>query len=301
MKIGRKWVSLNALQTFEAAARHEHMGRAAAELNVTQSAVSHQVRALETALGIALFDRRGRRIELNAAGERLLQSIQSGFDEISATALSLTADRYAGQVSLAVPVSLMVEWLNPKLAEFLDLYPNLTLRLSYSDRAMTLLPADVDMAIVFSAHVFPGFRVTPFMQTEIFPVCAPELARGGLPLDPAILRKSTIIHEDNGETWAHWFAHRGLEQFRPSRDIYAGSHHDAMAFARRGAGFAMSDWFLGGATLRAGGLVQAFGPGTMKTDGYFLVTRTTATPDSAATALADWLLREVSRATEAQP
>lgn len=296
MKIGDKWVSLNALQSFEAAARHAHMGHAAQELNVTQSAVSHQVRALEASLGIALFDRRGRRIELNGAGEKLLHAIQSGFDSIGSTVLSLSADAFSGQLSVAVPVSLMVEWLTPKLAAFLGHFPDLSLRLSYSTRSMTMLPADVDMAIVFSAHAFPGCKVVPLMRTAVFPVCAPEMSRGLLPMTPQILQRATIIHEDEGETWARWFASQGLEQFRPARDIHAGSHHDAVAFARQGAGFAMTDWFLGGADLRAGRLVQAFGPQELDTDAYYIVSRTSQRDDSPARALSDWLHREARAA-----
>ncbi|QYX55700.1 LysR family transcriptional regulator [Roseovarius sp. SCSIO 43702] len=297
MKIGDTWVSLNALQSFEAAARHQHMARAAEELGVTQSAVSHQVRALETALALPLFDRRGRRIILNPSGERLLRAIQSGFDEIATTALSLTADAFSGTLSIAVPVSLTVEWLGPKLAEFLKRFPNLSLRCSYTERTMTVLPSEIDLAIVFAAHSFPGHRVTPFIRTEIFPVCAPDLARDALPLDPAILRRATIIHEDDGALWSRWFASRGLEQVRPARDIHAGSYHDAVALAREGVGFALSDWFLGGRALGSGGLVQAFGPDVMDYHGYYIITRGAQEPDSAASALAAWLTRAAAQET----
>ena len=300
MKIGDNWVSLNALQTFQVAARHQHMGLAARELNVTQSAVSHQVRALETSLGVPLFDRRGRRIELNPAGQRLLRSIETGFADIASTALSLSTDAFSGQLSVAVPVSLMVEWLNAKLSEFLGRFPGLSLRLSYAERTMTTLPADVDMAVVFSAHSFPGCTVTPFMRTAIFPVCAPEFTRGSLPMDPEILKRATLIHEDDGDIWAQWFASRGLEQFRPQREIHAGSHHDAVAFARNGAGFAMTDWFLGGNTLRSGRLVQAFGPRELDYDGYYIVTRMNQSPSSPALALAEFLVREAEAATNGQ-
>ena len=292
MKIGENWVSLNALQTFQVAARHQHMGRAATELNVTQSAVSHQVRALETSLGVTLFGRRGRRIELNPAGERLLRAIEQGFAGIASTALSLSTDAFSGQLSLAVPVSLMVEWLNPKLAEFLGRFPGLSLKLTYAERTMTSLPADVDMAVVYSAHSFPGCTVTPFMRTAIFPVCAPELVRGALPMSPDILKRATLIHEDDGDVWSQWFASRGLEQFRPEREIHAGSHHDAVAFARNGAGFAMTDWFLGGEALRAGRLVQAFGPRELDYDAYYIVTRVNQPPNSPASALLEFLVRE---------
>jgi len=301
MKIGNTWISLNALQSFEAAARHQHMGRAAAELNVTQSAVSHQVRALEKALGLALFDRPGRRVELNAAGEKLLLAIRSGFEDIASTALSLSEDAFTGDLSVAVPVSLMVEWLTPKLSAFLARFPALSLSLSYSDRRMKVLPADCDMAIVFSAHNFPGYTVTPLMPTAVFPVCAPELARAPLPLLPDHLKRATVIHEDDGRIWAQWFASRGLEQFRPGREIHAGSHHDAVAFARQGAGFAMTDWFLGGRALRGGALVQAFGPGELEHDGYFIVTRPTQGADSPAGALKSWLIREAQAAAPTGP
>jgi LysR family glycine cleavage system transcriptional activator len=155
-----------------------------------------------------------------------------------------------------------------------------------------MMPADVDMAIVFSAHAFPGCTVTPLMRTAVFPVCAPDVPRGPLPMNPQILQRATIIHEDEGDIWAQWFASRGLEQFRPLREIHAGSHHDAVAFARQGAGYAMTDWFLGGSDLRGGRLVQAFGPQELDYDAYYIVNRTSQREDSPARALSDWLHRE---------
>lgn len=296
MKIGDRWVSLNALQTFEVTARHQHMGRAAEELKVTQSAVSHQVRALESSLGLSLFDRRGRRIELNSAGRRLLQSIQSGFDEIASAALSLSTGAFSGQLSVAVPVSLMVEWLAPKLSAFLDRFPDLSLRLSYSERSMTTLPADLDLAVFYSAQSLSDSTVTPLMRTSIFPVCAPELTGGAVPLHPGILTQSTIIHEDEGDIWAKWFASRGLDHLRPMREIHAGSHHDAVAFARNGVGFAMTDWLLGGPTLRKGGLVQAFGPHKLAYGGYYIALRPNLPMTGPAQTLAEFLIREASEA-----
>ena len=292
MKIGDKWISLNALQTFEVTARHEHMGRAAQELNVTPSAISHQVRSLEQSLGVELFDRQGRRIVLNPTGARLLLSIRQGFDTIASTALSLSADAYSDTFTLAVPVSLMVEWLNTKLSVFLQRFPNLSLKCVYSERTMTALPPDVDMGIVFGAHVFAGCTVTPFIRPRVFPVCAPRLVRGPLPLDASVLRQATIIHEDDGDIWAQWFASRGVEQFRPAREIHAGSLHDAMAFARAGAGFAITDWFLGGKALSSGALVQPFGRAELVSEDYYIVTRTNHPKEKVAEALSSWLLRE---------
>jgi len=293
MKIGNRWISLNALNTFEAAARHGHMGRAAMELNVTQSAVSHQVKGLEGALGVHLFERQGRNIRITRAGRQLMRAVQEGFDAISSIALSIQQDEFAQELTIMAPVSLMTEWLTRKLAAFLELYPQLTLNCRIAERDMTTIPADVDVAIIYNQAKFDGRVVSPLIAVRMFPVCAPQLVSGPLPLSPEILHEETLIHEDDGATWRRWFAAKGLESATPRRDIFAGSFHDAMGFARCGAGYAITDWFLGRRDIVAGSLVQPFGSEEVDLSHYYIVTRREDPPGHPASEFAKWLDREV--------
>lgn len=295
MKIGNRWVSLNALQTFEAAARHGHMGEAAKELNVTQSAVSHQVKAVEEGLGITLFERRGRGVEITSAGLHLMKSIQDGLDGINATAVTLQSGAFSGELTILSPVSFLREWLTDRLARFLQIYPNLSLRCHVCAPDLTAIPGDVDVAVVFDKFDFPGRVVSPLIPIEAFPVCAPQLLDHPVPLSPAILKNHTLIHEDDGGLWSQWFAGNGMEQFAPRRHIYAGSLHDAVNFARQGAGFALADWVIGHADVKSGSLVLPFGQKCLRLHHYYLVTRSSEAAGSAAWELAQWLKREVSK------
>ena len=135
MKIGEKWLSLNALRAFEATGRHLHMSRAADELGITQSAVSHQIRQLERTLDIDLFIRSGRALRLSPAGARLLSTVQESFDSIASTILTVNQDLVHGELAIATEPGFTFLWLTKRLPDFLERHPGLTLR-------RTALPLD---------------------------------------------------------------------------------------------------------------------------------------------------------------
>lgn len=295
MKIGDQWVPLSALSTFEVAARHGHMGRAAAELNVTQSAVSHQVRNLERTLGITLFERIGRRLAITYEGTVLMKVIRSGLDDINSTVLTLQRDAFSQELTVMASVSLMTEWLTPKLSGFLEKYPQLNLHTRIAEKGISTIPSDVDVAIIFDRYSFDGRVVSPLLAIHVFPVCSACLVTDVNPLNANILRHQTLIHEDDGETWHRWFVTLGIEPVSPRREIYAGSHHDALEFARRGAGFAMTDWFLGREDITSGRLVLPFGSKTIEVSHYYMAERRDTKANSPAGEFARWLQAEVDK------
>ena len=292
MRIGNTFVSLNALHTFAAAARHCHMGRAAQDLNVTQSAVSHQIRSLEKNLGAELFQRRGRNVELTGAGKRLLTTVQQSLDRIAATVLTLEGGLFTGELSLAAPVSFLTEWLNPRLPDFLEAFPNLSLRTVLLDRQAARPPVSADVAIMFDRYAVPGRTVAPLLDLTVFPVCAPAL--GALPLKPDALSDATLIHEDDGALWDAWFAAAGAGPVTPRRHIHAGALNHALELARQGVGLAISDDFMSGPDLSERRLIRPWGQKDLDHGRYYLVTRAGEDPGSPAAAFELWLRRKVA-------
>ena len=293
MKIGKKWISLNALHTFEAAGRHLHMARAAAELNVTQSAVSHQVKSLEDNLELKLFVRSGRKLSLTVDGQNLLTSVQNALHGIAATCIQLGDDVFSGELVIAAPASFSTQWLMPRLSSFLDPFPNLNLRRKVLNiNHQTQLP-DTDIAIVFNEPKFPGKRATTLVDLQMFPVCTPSFLGSSLQLDPSELRSHTLIHEDDGELWARWFAATDTEQFQPRRHIYAGTCHDATELARTGMGFAINDKFTGASALEKGELIRPFGNRTMTHGNYYLLTAPLEQMTEPASEFERWIRQEM--------
>ncbi|MEM9146460.1 MAG: LysR substrate-binding domain-containing protein [Pseudomonadota bacterium] len=296
MRVAGRRMPLGTLQGFEAAARHLNMRRAAEELGLTQSAVSHQVRGLEAALGARLFERTGRRLLLTREGARLLVSVQQALDRLAAAAAEIGGDALSGPLRIAAPPSFATQWLMPRLPEFLARYPELSVSIATTGPGpLGPLPKS-DLAIVFNADRFPGMRVETLVELEMFPVCAPALsgalAEGRLPLPPEALSGQTLIHEDDGAIWARWFAATGTEQRPPRREIRVASAHDALELARLGAGFAVNDAFMGGRLLGDGGLVRPF-EGHMAFGRYALVMPGEPS-GAAATAFQAWLKRQIT-------
>lgn len=295
MKIGDKWLSLNALRAFEATGRLLHMSRAADELGLTQSAVSHQVRQLERALDIELFTRKNRTLRLTSAGLKLLVTVQQSFDVIASTILSINDDPVYGELVLATSPGFTYLWLAERLPDFLRRFPNLTLRRMVLTRDTTDLSVDTDVAISYGGNQFPGKRVQTLIELDYFPVCSASFVTDRKSLELADLSKYALIHEDNGEGWSNWFAACGLEQVRPVRNIYAGSEPVAMSLAKDGLGFALNVGFYGEKMMARNGLIRPFGQSIENYERYYLVTNPEDKMSVAAKEFESWLMTEVKK------
>jgi LysR family glycine cleavage system transcriptional activator len=284
------------LQAAEAAARHLNMRKAAEELGVTPSAVSHNVRAVEAALGRPLFAPSRRRLALTPEGRVLTEAVRRALDEIAGAGLQVIEEGFAGALSVAAPPALMSQWLVPRLPRFLALFPDLEVSLTtISPDHAGPLPR-VDLAILFNRDQFPGMHVETFVRVSMFPVCAQALARGPLPMPPESLRGATLIHEDDGAIWARWFASVGIAQSGVRRSVRVASTQDALALARAGVGFAIDDDFMSpwGSDPGAanGALVRPFGRRSFEFGRYALVTQPPEKRPAVVSAFAGWLRSE---------
>ncbi|MBI4207965.1 MAG: LysR family transcriptional regulator, partial [Betaproteobacteria bacterium] len=187
---------LNALKAFEAAARHLSVKRAAAELNVTPAAVSHQIRTLEEYLGVQLFHRYNRALELTDAARACLPKLREGFDCLLKAVEVLRAQKGTGAFTVSAAPSFAARWLMPRLHRFFQAHPEVDVRVSARMRQVSeggkgtvaeratidAWLADSDIAILYGRGDYPGFHVDKLLPLTVTPICSPRLITGQSPL-----------------------------------------------------------------------------------------------------------------------
>ena len=205
--------SLNGLRAFEAAARHLSFTLAAVELNVTQTAISHQIRRLEEELGIRLFIRQNRALALTPEARDYLPGVRAAFND-----LRLATDRLLRKdddkvLTISTLASLAAKWLLPRLTDFQEAHPGIDVRITTSTSLVDFQRDDVDAAIRYGRGQWPGLRADWLMADELFPVCSPSLLRGDKPLQrPEDLKGFPLLHTSNANSddWRLWLTAAGL-------------------------------------------------------------------------------------------
>lgn len=306
---------LNALRAFEAAARHLSFKKAAAELSVTPTAISHQIKSLEEYLGIALFRRLTRALALTQAGERMLPQVRQGLEAFAAAVASTrpAAGSSLLRLDVGAPPTFAARWLVPRLQGFAAAHGEIELHLASSLSLIdsrehgATLPEDADprresaqVWIRLGTGDYPGYHVQRILQPVYTAVCSPRLLQGKQPLDsPDKLRYQVLIHDDtipaSGDRplWGDWLRSAGVEGV----DARAGPHFSnsglALAAAADGLGVALASKPLVAAEVAAGRLAIPFDIDLGSRYAYWLVTRPAAAGHPAVAAFRDWLLQEV--------
>ncbi len=196
--------SLNGLKVFECTARHMSFTRAAQELHVTQTAVSHQIRRLEGELGTRLFHRNRDRLELTEAGQAYLQGVSVAFEQLRFSTGQLLERRGAATLSVATLASFASKWLLPRLGAFRRAHPGIDIRVGASTDLVDFAAGGADVAIRYGSGEWKGVHAERLMDDVIFPVCSPALLSGGAPLArPADLARHTLL-QVSGLTAGDW-------------------------------------------------------------------------------------------------
>ena len=219
--------SLNGLRAFEAAARHLSFTRAAAELNVTQTAISHQIKRLEDELGIRLFVRNNRSLELTPQARDYLPLVRAAFDDLRLATERLVRRDNGKVLTVSTLASLAAKWLLPRLSAFQEAHPGIDVRITTSTSLVDFRKDDVDAGIRYGRGHWPGVRAEWLMGDELFPVCSPSLLKSGKPLRcPEDLAQHTLLHTSGGydDDWRLWLTAAGLpvaisKQGGPSFDL----------------------------------------------------------------------------------
>lgn len=252
---------LNALRTFEAAARHQSFLKAADELAVTPGAVSRQIKALETELGLRLFERFNRAVRLTPAGERLAEGVQRGLATMQAAVGEAQGAR-AGPLTVSVMHSLAARWLAPRLHDFQQRYPDIQVMIAASDLPADLVRDRIDIAIRYGAGPYPGLAATRLIATRMFPVCSPRLLETQALKAPRDLSHALLLSDVNvtptETTWRHWLAAADALDVDTSQGLQFSNTYLAIEAALAGRGVALAQEAMVVEELKDGRLVRPF-------------------------------------------
>lgn len=253
--------SLNALRVFEAAARHLSFRRAAEELALTPTAVSHQIRLLEDRLDLPLFTRQARRVALTEAGQRLYPVLRDSFDNIGQTLASLRAPSPRLAVTVSATRGFAAQWLLPRLPAFAAAHPDIDLHLHASDAPVDLLQGQADLALRYGRIPPPGLHADILLPCRFAPVCSPRLDLR----EPARLSSFPRLRFEWRQRdratpdWPLWLRRAGLAAGDAPERMFSDESH-AIVAAISGQGVLLANLVLVAGELRAGTLVQPFGP-----------------------------------------
>ena len=289
----RRLPSLNALRAFEAAARHLSFTRAAEELNVTQAAVSHQIKSLEEDLGIPVFRRLNRALVLTGAGKTLFPAVSEAMAIMTSAVDSLHHQDQSGELTVTTMDSFAATWLVPRLGRFRTSNPDIDVRITTSDDRVDFARVNVDFAIRFGAGNWPGLNVERLMTEEVFPVCAPSLLETGPPLtSPADLKNHTLLHDDLREDWRMWLMATGQKDIDASKG--PGYQHSNLVIlaAEQGDGVALARSVLVQGALDSGRLVKPFDFALPGEFAYYMVCPQANLKRPKVKAFRKWLIQE---------
>lgn len=301
---------LNALRAFEAAARHRSFKRAAEELFVTPAAISQQVKSLESYLGVELFRRLTRAIELTPVAEAMLPKLREGFDCFAAGLAQARRAEERGRIAVAAPPNFVARWLMPRLRSFTASYPQFDLRIIGTLKAIDNPEHDsprdpgraddeAHLAVRYGMGDYPGAAVDLLFRPSYVPVCSPRLLGRGPPLrKPADLRHHTLIHDDSSPGdeerpgWEEWLAFagvKGIDATRGPRFSNASLVHEA---AIDGVGVALALRPLVDSDIEEGRLVVPIERAAATRFAYYLVTPEALLAHPAASTFRRWLVAQ---------
>ncbi|MGJ7039761.1 LysR family glycine cleavage system transcriptional activator [Shinella sp. BE166] len=284
--------SLSGLRAFEAAARHLSVTLAAGELNVTPGAVSLQIRDLEQALGVQLFERRPRRLSLTEDGEGYFKAMRSAFRLMREATDELLARARPATLSISCTPTFAAQWLVPRLPHFEERFPGLDIRISASNRLVDFVRDGVDIAIRHGFGRYEGLVSERLLDDNLVPVIAPAL-RETLPLDePADLANHILIHDVHRQDWRLWLEAMGVTGIDAMRGPVFTDSNGAIEAAKAGDGVALVRLSLVAREIQERRLVAPFSRGVSTGLAYYIVYPPGALDRPAVTALRQWLTDE---------
>jgi LysR family transcriptional regulator, glycine cleavage system transcriptional activator len=250
---------LNALRCFEAAARWQSFSKAADELHVTQSAVSHQIRQLEQWFGGSLFDRLGRQTVPTPKGEELAKALAEAFDIMATACKRVSQSDATPALTIASLPSIATIWLIPRLARFFADYPEISVKVVYAFAGQPLNFDDYDIAILWGVDEWDGCLKTPLLDGSTIAVCNPQfLAREGAIAEPQDLAGKTLLHDTDRQGWQNWMRTAGVKHAGPAPGPTFEDFNLLRAAALAGQGVALCPRSLIRDDLASGRLVQMF-------------------------------------------
>lgn len=288
---------LTALRSFEAAARHCSFRDAAEELCVSHSAISHQIKQLESHLGVELFIRKSRAVELTETGLMYYPVLREAFDRIAEGTDMLRAPQSPGVLTVQLYSTFAIRWLIPRLTRFNEANPEIQVRLHTSQDDVDFQQADVDLCVMIGSRSSANLHYDHLFNSQMFPVGSPALLTGDTPIQsPDDLAKHTILQVyPSRKDWHVWLNGVGATGVDPESGLQFDSYDVALSTAAQGLGIALGMQPYMSRDLKAGVLVELFPGRQVKADGeWYLVCRRERAHSSKVVAFREWILAEVA-------
>ena len=291
----RRLPPLNALPSFEAAARHLSFSRAADELHVTHGAVSRAVRNLEDHLGVELMIRASRSVRLTPVGASFAAEVRDVLEHLAA-ATSAATGQTSGIVNVSTIDSFAARWLMPRLFGFRRIHGDIDVRVATSERLADFISDGIDIAIRCGGGQYPGLSAELLMKEDHFPVCSPKMLKGRYPLRrPADLARHTLLHDVFTVDWAIWLHSAGIDNVDAHRGPTFLSSDHAIQAAVRGEGVVLGRSALVADDLAAGRLVRPFELSLPAGFAYYVVYPQHALQRPCVKAFRDWLVADCDK------
>lgn len=299
---------LDLLIGFEAAARHLSFTRAAAELHLTQSAISRQVQALEEQLGVVLFERRHRALLLTEAGQLLQRTVAEALRSLEQTTRRIRGLKTSNTLTVTTVVSFASLWLLPRLPQFRAQYPLADVRIAADNRLADLTRERIDVAIRYSSPDSVPPLARKLFGEEVVPMCSPHLLKDrSRPLrKPEDLRHHTLLHDDYVDTtpwleWPTWLEAHGLGRLKSAGDLRFSLYDQMIHAALDGQGVALGRLPLLAHLIESGRLVVPFTAGKsavpmpQATRAFFVIPEPGAAERPEVRAFVDWVVAEAGQ------
>lgn len=283
---------LNPLRAFEATARHASLSKAAAELNVTHGAVSHQIRALEQTLRVQLFERVGPRLRLTPHGAELLPAVSTAFDGIAAATARLTRPSSSGALSVTCVSALLSLWVIPRLGCFMAQYPEIRLTLNGSNDPRDIRSPNVDIAILYGDGRWTDCWLRRWSGMALFPVASPTLINSRPIRTVRDLADHVILHADDGREWHTWLTAADALDLPLNRRYRMSDAMLTTQAAVNGHGVALGDTVTARGLLDRGQLVTPFNLFVPAVDAFYVCCRHEVRSAPIARVFIDWLFSE---------
>jgi LysR family glycine cleavage system transcriptional activator len=299
---------LSSLRTFSVVARLLSVTKAAEEISVTPSAVSHHIKILEQYLGTKLLRREGNKIVLTSAGERYVTQVSDGLLLLSDATRTLKSAKQQTVLRVACPPSLGMLWLVPRLGRFMAEHPEYPISVTMVPDPTVLLRSAFDIAFWYGQGPLTGLLIVPLSSNVIFPICSPRLSSEAAPLErPADLANHTLL-DSSDETyyekqpqragWRGWLKVAGISEVSGKRILNFTPRVYMHQAVKQGLGVGLSRALLALDDLDAGDIVVPFGPVLEQSSTYNLVTPTVLSKRKDVAAFNDWLIEEARTSME---
>lgn len=293
--MSRRLPPLNSLRAFEAAARHCSFRHAAEELHVTHSAISHQVKLLETQLQVALFQRRARSVELTDAGRLYFPVLRDALDRIADGTELVRSSASPSVLTIQVYPTFAMRWLIQRLPAFQNRHTDVQVRLNMATRDVDFDRDNVDVSVMMGSCDDDRLHYEHLFMSDMFPVCSPEYLRRSPRLhDPQDLRGHTLLQVYvASRDWEKWLEAVDVADISLDNSLRFDSYALALEAALDGAGISMTRTPFAAKELASGRLVRPFEPVVRADHAWYLTYRRNRLATNKIRALQTWLLEEV--------